>query len=532
MNLPPGKRSSNDQLLHTLHRRYFSKLLTNAISLPIGLATHAIIPRWLGPTDYGSYSYLTAVFNQGVNFVDSSISNAFYTKLSQRQNERGLISFYSLLLACASCCCVLAVALLHGFGVSDIVWPGQSPMFVFCAAGVAVVSVFSQMMSQVVDAWGLTVRGELGKTTVKLLGVLVLLGMVFAMPPNLLAMFGYTCAVVAATVATLWFVLRHRLSLVTLKGGLDREAVSNYFREFAVYCNPLFVYAAVALGVGVADRWLLQLFEGTTGSAYYGLSSQVASVAFVFTSALVPLLTRELSVAFVRNAITEMQSLFGKAARGLFFVGAYFAVFIAWNAHTVTLAFGGARFVEAASVVALMALYPMHQTYGQITGSVLMATGETRLFRNIGVTLLLVGLPLSYVFIAPSSMFGLGMGARGLAIKTICLQFVGVNVQLWFATRILKMSYRTMLGHQVAVMLLFFVLAWVSASTCSLMVHDAIPFFLLSGAVYTALTLGALSVTPFWIGTTLHALGSTLLQGIGRANAPSVDGKSAFSHKE
>ena len=80
----------------TLARRYAFKLLANVASVPVYLAMEAILPRALGPRMYGNYSFATNLFQQLSGFLDMGTSTCFYNALSRRQNETGLIGFYSI----------------------------------------------------------------------------------------------------------------------------------------------------------------------------------------------------------------------------------------------------------------------------------------------------------------------------------------------------------------------------------------------------------------------------------------------------
>jgi hypothetical protein len=79
----------------------------------------------------------------------------------------------------------------------------------------------------------------------------------------------------------------------------------------------------------------------------------------------------------------------------------------------------------------VMALFPMFQTYGQLSGSVFYATGQTALYSNIGVFFLILGLPVTYFLIAPHAALGLDTGASGLSLKMVFVQGFGVNVMLY-----------------------------------------------------------------------------------------------------
>jgi len=77
------------------------------------------------------------------------------------------------------------------------------------------------------------------------------------------------------------------------------------------------------------------------------------------------------------------------------------------------------------------------------------ATGQTKLYRNIGTIVAVFGLPITYFLIAPTNKMGLNAGATGLAIKMVAIQIIGVNIQLFFNARLLKIHYWRYITHQV-----------------------------------------------------------------------------------
>ena len=64
--------------------------------------------------------------------------------------------------------------------------------------------------------------------------------------------------------------------------------------------------------------------------------------------------------------------------------------FLVVQADKVTYLMGGKNFQGAHLAVAIMVFYPIHQTYGQLSGPVFLATGETARFRNIGIIFMLL----------------------------------------------------------------------------------------------------------------------------------------------
>jgi O-antigen/teichoic acid export membrane protein len=230
------------------------------------------------------------------------------------------------------------------------------------------------------------------------------------------------------------------LSLVTAKG---------YARELYAYSHPLFVYALFVMVAAILDRWMLQTFSGSTEQGFFGLSYQIAVVCMLFSSSLAPLLGREFTIAHERGDLREMGRLFRRYIPAVFALAAYLACFIAVEAERIAVMFGGEQFREAGPAVAVMAFLPVHGAYGQLSGSVFYATGQTGLYRNIGMVCTLGGLVLAYFLLAPGHMAGWHGGAVGLALKLILINIVRTNVQLWFNARLLALRFWRYVAHQI-----------------------------------------------------------------------------------
>lgn len=164
----------------SLKKRYLYKLSTNLIGLFLSLFTQAIIPRGLGPKAYGDFSFLSNFFTQVVGFFDMGTSNCFYTKLSQRQRDFGIITFYIGFAGVASVAVSLLVFIVSFTPVSNKIWPDQFMIFVYLAAIWGIFSWFIQILNIIVDAFGLTVSAEMARIAQKILGVILISGLFFS----------------------------------------------------------------------------------------------------------------------------------------------------------------------------------------------------------------------------------------------------------------------------------------------------------------------------------------------------------------
>lgn len=489
----------------TLKKRYIAKLLNNLIGFAISLITQAIIPRGLGPKAYGDFSFLYNFFNQVVGFFDMGSSTCFYTKLSQRQKEFGLVSFYFLFICSVSFLLFIIMFFIRFTSMPTIIWPDQKLFYIYLAAVLGLLTWIIQVLNSMTDAYGVTVSAELSKILQKVFGLALILALFFMNRLTLTNFFFYHYSILIFLIVAFILVLEWNGYSIRQKWYLPLSQIKMYAKEFYYYCNPLFVVSFIALIAGILDRWILQKFSGSVEQGFYGLSYQIGAICFIFTSAMTPLIMREFSIAFKNNDLTEMASLFRRFVPMLYTIAAYFTCFLAVEGHKVTIIIGGENFHQAALVVSIMAFYPIHQTYGQLTASVFFAAGHTALYRNIGIPVVVFGLPVTYFLLAPTGKMGLNLGATGLAIKMVVLNIIGVNIQLYFVARFLKLRVWRYYGHQLASVACLLGIAFITGK----IVDSALEFygnvivnFVTSGIVYTIIVVGFVMAFPVVIRLT------------------------------
>lgn len=478
----------------SLKKRYFFKLLTNLIGLAVSGVTQAIIPRGLGPKAYGDFTFLTNFFTQLVGFLDMGTSIAFYTKLSQRSREAAMVSFYLYFSGIISVAIIIFLVITtHKAYTYRWIWPDQKIFYIYLGAVWGIFTWFLQVLIMMMDAYAVTVSSEIARTLQKLLGLALIILLFSSQQLNLTSLFFYHYLILAFLAAALIWIMGQKGYSLKQTRILPWDQIKVYIKEFYPFCQPLFIYALVGLLVNIFDRWLLQFYGGSIEQGFYGLSYQIGAICFLFTSAMTPLITRELAIAFDKEDLGRMAHLFRRYIPLLYGIAAYFSCFIAVQAHKVIYIMGGKHFSGAYLAVAIMALYPLHQTYGQLSGSVFFATGQTALYRNIGIVFMLLGIPVTYFLIAPGDKSGLDAGATGLAVKMVMLQFIVVNVQLYFNARLLRLRFWRYVGHQVvSVGCLLAVALLVTLWVDKMMLPSrdkVVSGFLLAGALYTIMVM-------------------------------------------
>jgi len=476
--------------IDSLKKRYFYKLYVNIAGQGISLASASFILRGLGPFAYGNFSFLTNFFNEMVIFFDSGTSVCFYTKLSQRREDRGLVIFYTYFMLLVSLLILSVVVISHLSSTYRYLWPSQEIFYVYLAAGWGIFSWMINIFSKMTDAFGLTVPAEKGRLFNKILGLFLIITLYVTGKMNLSNYFYYQYFLFIILIGTLvWIMQKNKYPILKL-WRLAAGKIRAYAKEFYNYSHPLFTRAVVGLAVGVLDRWLLQFYGGSIQQGFFGLSYQLGAFCFIFTGAMSPLLMREFSIAFGKKDLKEMASLFHRYIPLLFSVTAFFACFIIVQADKVVSLLGGLKYAGAVIPVAIMSLYPVYQNYGQLSSSVILAADQTRLHRNIDIFFMLLGLPFTYFLIAPKSLWGLNAGATGLAIKTMLILILCDNVYLFFNARLLKFSfYRTIVFQLTSLGSLLLIAFFISFGIDVLFgPFQQIIRFLLAGVFYSLAT--------------------------------------------
>ena len=447
---PQGHKDPGD----SLKKRFIVKLGSNIASIPLYLAMEAILPRALGPEGYGNFSFVTAFFQQVTGFLDMGSSTCFYTVQSRRQDDFGLVAFYSrICLLILLLCLLLALAILYLPGAGAMLMPGVPAYLALWGAFLAFLYWYFRVARGMTDALGLTTSSELIRTVLNLVAMALLVGLYCAGLLDMTLLFCHQYTLYILSCLGFFWCLRRAWPGFSFR--LSKEQSRAYGKEFSAYCFPLFTLALFSVLFLAGERWLLQYFDGSTAQGFFSLSQKIGMACFMFTIAMTPLIMREFSLAHAQKDVKRMAALFDKHGPMLYTVAAYFSCFAVVEAEAVVRILGGEKFAEAVLPVQIMAFYPMHQSYGQVTASIFYATGDTKALRNNSAAALFVGIIAAWFMLAPASMLGLNLGAVGLAIKTVGVQFLFVNILLMLARKVMPLNFWGNLAHQLFCPLVF-----------------------------------------------------------------------------
>jgi len=489
----------------SIKKRFIFKLSTNLVGLLIGLAAQAIIPRGLGPKSYGDFSFLTDFFNKVISFLDMGTSSCFFNKLSQRPNDSQLISFYFSFAGLISLIVILFVVVAHGGGIYTIIWPGQELQYVYLASIFAIILWVGGLFNTIADAYGVTVATEKIKMLQKILGLIILFSLYMFHQLQLTQFFLYNYSIwFFLIVASIW-IMRKKGYITRLNLFLSKENIKKFSKEFYKYSYPLFFGALAGNAATMLDRWWLQVFSGSEQQGFYGFAYLIGAVFVFFANAMQPLIAREFAINFIKKDFKQMAVLFRRYIPFFYSMAAFFSCFVIFQAENIILIMGGEKFLDAKPALIIMAFFTIHQVYGQLSGSLFLATDQTILMSKISIVLYVIGIPITYFLVAPRNSMGINAGAVGLASKMVIIQFVGANVQLYFNARMLRLNFWKYVGHQFVVVACFFLLAFFASFGIDYVfgLHERFVInFILAGIFYTFLAASMVYLFPRIIGLT------------------------------
>ena len=444
----------------------------SVLLIPIGVATNSITPRLLGPIAYGNFSFLNGSFAQLLEFFEAGFSSAYYVKLSRDQSNFRLVKFFLMIRIILSFGVILITALILLGGWGGVVWPGQNKIYILMALFLSILTIYQNTTTSTMDALGLTVKIEKVKLFQKLIGLILIISLFYFNISGLDKFYAYNYVLAAILLYGGYKLLVSYFNINERSITFTKSDFFKYLSNFWEYSHPLILLAIIGAVTSLFDIWILQYYGGPTQQGYYMISYKIASLTFLFTKAMSPLITREFSLEHSKNNIEQVRFLFTTYFPLFFLLTLFFSSYLFVEAENVTHLFAGDKFKGASTTIALMSLYPIHQTFGQLSGAFFYATGQTRLFRNIAVLSKLGGMILTSFLVSPFFGYGLSLGSTGLVIKMLVYQTIFVNILLYYNTAFLSLRFGSILFRQFGAIVLFLAAAKTSKQIVSWLIGD------------------------------------------------------------
>lgn len=438
--------------------RFLTTFITNILRIGISFIAGLVIARTLGPGEYGNFTFLLGSFLAFATLADMASSSAFYTFISQRQRGRRFFLYYGGWVLFQLLILLLLVLFLPN-SIRQKIWLGHPFGLVLLAllASFAMNQLWrlmAQLGESVRDTVGVQMR-NLALAVAYLICIVILSGFYVVSVKNLF--------ILNVILYLLFSVLYARR---IYKAGILLEETDENLKvilgEFKTFCLPLVIYTVVGFLYSFADYWLLQKFGGSVQQGYYAIGARFSALSLIATTSIVQVFWKEIAEANSLGNMERVRLLYQRVSRSLYFIGAVIScVMIPFSREILALLLGPS-YQNAWLPLSLMFLYPIHQSMGQITGTVFYATGKTKAQSYIGIFFMAISIPTAYILLAPKSAIvpGFQLGAMGLAMKMVGCQILGVNISAFFVSRYINAPFDW--SHQINVLLLLLPIGFLS----------------------------------------------------------------------
>lgn len=474
--------------------RFGTTLVANILRGGLSFLTGLLIARFLGVSRYGDLNFLLGSFAAMNVLLDAGSTPAFYTFISERKRPPVFFAFYlSWTLGVQFLGSILILTLVPHRAMSAI-WLGQSRadvLLAFCAS--FAVSQLWMFVTQLGEAARKTAVVQTISVTQAVLHLVLIAAFwkVNLLSLRTVLLLQFAELVVIAAVVT------PRILRLNLRED-DGTTLMDVVRAFIEYCKPLVLLSGLTFAYVFADRWLLQRFGGAQQQGFFSIGQQFSIIGLLATNAVLNVFWKEVAEARELNNVERLRMLYRLVRRAVFFVGAWTAALLIPYSREILIFTVGAGYSGAWLPLALMFLFSVHQSLGQLQGTFFKAMGETRPYTIIGSTRLVISIPITYLILAPATATipGAGLGGIGLALKLVLLQFLGVTVEaIWLIRRF---HVAPDFGFQAVILsgviAASYTAKWVTTSFAHLFVLSPSPLAaFLSGALFfTAITVAIL----------------------------------------
>jgi len=386
----------------------------NIVQGVVGLFSIVIFTRWLSPADYGVYALAFSAMSLAHTLVFAWMEAAMARFHAPEAQDGRLANLFTTLYRCW-----LGAALVFTAATVAILlaWPGDSPVKIAVAAGLAAILARSLLkLNQERRRAAGDVRGAALMDMAQTVGGFVIgFGLIEAGLRGAAPIAGLG----AAAAVVLVFVLPTELRRA--KGG---EFVPNKARAYAAFGLPVALSLILALALATTDRFLLAAFLNDTAvgvyHAGYSLANRTLDVMFIWLGAaggpaLIVALERGGGAALEKAAREQaglMLALGVPASVGLALVARPLADVMVGPALRAGAA-SVTPWIAASALFAGLTTYYTHQafTLGRRTSLLLLAMSIPAV-ANVGLNLLLIPrLGLEGAMIATTASYGLGLAA-------------------------------------------------------------------------------------------------------------------------
>ena len=352
------------------------------------------------------------------------------------------------------------ILLITSFSITymqDIIWNNIKDVTVF----VVFILVIAIEMQSIINNYGhsksLTIPVQKIKICFLLLQLIVISILYYLSQLNI---FSFSITLIISNVLFSLFgviLFRREKVICQLPDKTKQKPYSEISKYIYNFSHPLFTLALfTSLGM-FFDRWFLQNIVGSIDQGFFHFANRLSILILVFNGAIIPIMQKEL--VGLNSNILLLQRKYEKFLLIFYFISNFLVCCILFNINTIIDVFLNEQYRASYHVILIVVFGTIFRSLGQFQNVLLISMNKTKIIRNIGLIMAIVGFVLTLIFLSPQEMLfniGLNLGAIGLSLKFLLLEILSVFIVYIYININLKLS-KYFIFKLISISLLLFV---------------------------------------------------------------------------
>lgn len=410
-------------------KRYITKIISSVFIVLLNAVSQMILPRALGVEQYGYLSYNMNIFTSITLIGNLSMSNAFISKIAKKQEDGSMILFYAKFFMVMTFILNIGIFMAASCNSTKGIFEGQELLIVLLALNATIANKLLSDIVALYDTYALTSYPAWLSVIQKVVFCAIIIILYAVGFINIVIYYALQFGLVFILCVGLTFLFYKEKSSIIKITKSDKKYF--YMQEFFVFCKPLVISTVISSFMSILSNRFLMGYAGASEQAFFGVAVQLNILIGYIFSPYAELLKREFSINIYSPE--ELLRRYKQASRIMFLMTGYFSLYIAINADWVLTVIFGQEYLPALAATKVMMLYTLYQAWGQINGSLLMATERTKVSLYLNIIHQLISFIFIFIFQIPNSLWPEGLGAMGICMNyflgnfVVCILFIACN---------------------------------------------------------------------------------------------------------
>ncbi len=405
-----------------MQNRIVFKVFSTGLNFLISVALGILVPRAIGPSSYGDFSYVIATYGFLFQILMFSSNAAYVYFLSHGKYKAEDINIFYFLFLFTISILVVIIGIISAnteFGVIYL-WNGLNENYLLYLG--LLFAVFLNLQDVLVaysDSTGQTVQSE----KIKLLSrFLIALIIIFLIYKNKLDIYSYFILLILNFI--LFFVLFFKF--ISFKfSTINKVQLSDIFNDLYIYIRPLVIFTFIASVYAYLGKYVLQSTSGSLEQGYYNFAYQLAFIPVTFIFAIMVIYMSEMTKKFKDNDLEGVKEIFLKNIFKIYAIHAFISFFMLINAKEIILLTVGIKYLDAVGALQGLTIFSLLHTFGTLSRNIFLSSARTKQYSNINSISMIIGI-IYLLFILKTSV----LTSFHLAIIMAVFYFFRVFIQL------------------------------------------------------------------------------------------------------